>query len=133
HRRVRRKAVGDRRRAVGVAVAVHWLAGRGRGRAHPRGGMMARVRYVRDSRGIEQVLRSAGFARAVRAEAEAIAAAVRARRPGVDVVVDTYDGGDRAAASVTVRDRRALGWQATDGDLTRAAAARGLEVRERSR
>ena len=94
---------------------------------------MAGVRYVRDSRGIEQVLRSAGFARAVRAEAEAIAAAVRARRPGVDVVVDTYDGGDRAAASVTVRDRRALGWQATDGDLTRAAAARGLEVQERSR
>lgn len=89
------------------------------------------AQFRRDSRGIAQALKSGEFQAAVRRHAELIAGSVRSRRPGVDVVVDDYDGGDRAASSVTVRDRRALAWQAQDGDLTRAAAAQGLEVTER--
>jgi hypothetical protein len=92
---------------------------------------VARSTFKRDSAGIAEVLKSSAFGSAVAAHASAIAASVRGRRPGADVVVDTYTT-DRAAASVTIRDRRAMQWQAEDGDLTAAAAAQGLDVTDRT-
>lgn len=89
------------------------------------------VQFRRDSAGIAQILKSSGFAAAVRQEAEQIAGSVRASKPGADVVVDSYTT-DRAASSVTIRDVRARAWQANDGVLTRAASASGIEVTERS-
>jgi len=91
---------------------------------------MARARFRRNSAGVAEMLKSAGFAAAVREHAEAIASNVRERRPEAEVVVDEYTY-DRAAASVTVKHWRALQWQAEDGDLTQAAASRGLDVSAR--
>lgn len=84
------------------------------------------VTFKRDSAGIAQILKSPEIAAAVRRRAEGIAAQIS----GVEVVVDSYTT-DRAAASVTIRDRRGQAMQANEGVLTRAAAAQGLEVTER--
>lgn len=46
----------------------------------------------------------------------------------IDVEVEHYTT-DRGAASVTIADAKGLELQATDGALTRAAAAVGLEVK----
>lgn len=84
-----------------------------------------------DHAGMEEMLKSSGVAVAVNATARAVAASVRASRPEArDVVVDSYVT-DRAAASVTIRDRRGRLWQVRDGILTRAAAAAGLDVNVR--
>lgn len=83
-----------------------------------------------DHGGIAETLKSAPVAAAVRTLAEQVAGSVRSQKPGVDVVVDSYTT-DRAAASVTIRDVRARGWQVRDGVLTRAASGAGLEVTER--
>lgn len=85
---------------------------------------VAKIKFVRNSPGIAQILRTTEFGQT--AAAQRIAARVAAET-GADVVVDSYVT-DRRAASVTVRDVRARGWQARDGILTRAAAAAGLEV-----
>jgi len=92
---------------------------------------MARSTFRRDSQGIDALLKSSEFAGVVTGLANAIAADVRGRRPEAEVVVDEYTT-DRAAASVTVKHREALRWQAENGDLTSAAAAQGLDVRERA-
>lgn len=90
---------------------------------------MAKIQFRLDHQGIAQVLKSHGFAAAVKERAEAIAREVRARTDA-EVVVDEYTT-DRAAASVTIRDMRGRLLEVRDGILTRAAAATGLEVRRR--
>jgi len=85
--------------------------------------------FRRDSAGIEQLLKQAGFAEATRSAAERIAADVR-NRTNSDVVVDQYVT-DRAAASVTIRDRRGMGWHVRDRIFDSAAGAQGLEVRSK--
>ncbi len=91
---------------------------------------MADVTFKRDSAGLAALLKSGPFAAAVESLAEDIASNVAQRR-GADVVVDRYTT-DRAAASVTVRDRRALKWEAEDGDLHSAATGMGLDVRSKA-
>jgi hypothetical protein len=84
-----------------------------------------------DSAGIAQVLKSSEVAAAVHELAEQVAGTVRNQAPDAEeVVVDDYTT-DRAASSVTIKDARGRLWQARDGILTRAAAAQGLEVKER--
>jgi hypothetical protein len=91
---------------------------------------MASVQIILDAAQIGALLKSAAVGAVLDPFAAAIAANVRASHRGADVVVDSYVT-DRAARSVTVRDRRAMGWQARDGLLTRAASAARLEVRAR--
>lgn len=84
-----------------------------------------------DSAGIAQVLKSSVVAAAVHELAEQVAGGVRTQVEAEDgVVVDSYTT-DRAAASVTIRDARGRLWAVRDGVLFRAAAAVGLEVKER--
>ncbi len=83
--------------------------------------------YKRDSRGLQQILNSPQVAAAVHNLAQTVANNID---PSLDVVVDDYTT-DRAASSVTVREADAKLRQIRDGLLTRAAAAAGLEVRER--
>lgn len=90
---------------------------------------MARSRFIRNSAGAAAILNSPEVAAMVRSKAEEVAGQVITAQPA-DVVVDSYTT-DRAAASVTIRHKDAKAWQARDGILTRAAAAVGLEVRER--
>lgn len=82
-----------------------------------------------DHDGIAAVLKSPEMAAAIHAKAEEVAGNARATHD-TDIVVDDYTT-DRAASSVTIRDSRAALWQATEGVLTRSAAAAGLEVTER--
>lgn len=96
---------------------------------------MARARFKRDSKGIEQILKSAKVAKVIHTEAEQVRSATVAglgfdARDGV--VVDDYTT-DRAASSVTIRDPRALTAQATTGVLTRSATSVGLEIGRRTR
>ncbi|WP_213452890.1 hypothetical protein [Rhizomonospora bruguierae] len=72
-----------------------------------------------DHGGIAELLRSSGFAGAVNAVAKQVAAASGGE-------MESYTT-DRAAALVKVKADR----QARDGALTRAAAAVGLEVRQK--
>lgn len=83
-----------------------------------------------DPAGFRAVLNSSGTRAAIHALAEDVASEVRATLPDEDIVVDDYTT-DRAASSVTIREPDALLHQARDGVLTRAAAAKGLEVVER--
>lgn len=92
---------------------------------------MAQPAIRLDRRGIRALLTDPDVARAVHDLAEDVADRVRTAKPGAAVVVDDYET-DRAATSVTIRDVRGLGWQVRDGLLTRAAAAVGLEVKERT-
>lgn len=96
--------------------------------------------FTPDHAGIEDLAQSAGVAALVDAAAQAVAAAVRPQVSGAPVVVDAYEyrprrfpRGRRAARSVTIARADGLGRQLRDGVLTRAAAAQGLEVRERAR
>lgn len=91
---------------------------------------MADVTFKRDTGGIAALLKSGAFGSAVEGLAQEIAANVAQRR-GSEVVVDRYTT-DRAAASVTVKNRRALKWEAEDGDLHSAASALGLDVRSKA-
>lgn len=84
-----------------------------------------------DRSGIAALLKSEGFAMAVKERAERIAEEVKASiGEDVDVAVDEYVT-DRAAASITIRDARGRLWEVRDGVLTRAAATQGLEVTRR--
>lgn len=87
------------------------------------------ISYRPNSAGVSEVLHQM-MRPHVHDAAEAIADQVRAERPGADVVVDDYTT-DRAASSVTIRHPRGRLWAVRDGIFTRAAAARGLEVRTR--
>ena len=81
-----------------------------------------------DRKGIREVLLT-GFVDEINELAEDIAANVRLAHD-VDVEVDAYTT-DRGAAAVTIADARGMFLQASDGALTRAAAAAGLEVTSR--
>lgn len=96
--------------------------------------------FTPDHAGLEDLMTSARMDALVDQTAQAVAADVRAQVPGAPVVVDSYDykprgypRGRRAARSVTLARADGLGRQLRDGVLTRSAAARGLEVRERAR
>jgi hypothetical protein len=88
---------------------------------------MARIKFHRDSAGIESILSSFDFGQV--AAAHQIASVARAHR-GADVAVDTYVT-DRLVAAVTIRDVRGVAWEVRDGVLSGAAAAIGLEVTRR--
>ncbi|MFF3671690.1 hypothetical protein [Microtetraspora malaysiensis] len=84
-----------------------------------------------DYKGIGEILASPEMHAVINGLAGQIAATVRAGLPSqAEVIVDSYTT-DRGAAAVVIKDRRAMGWQARDGVLTRAAGAAGLEVRAR--
>lgn len=87
------------------------------------------VKFTRDSAGVERFLKSPAVAARIGALAEQVAGNVRAQR-NTDVVTRSYTT-DRAAAVVVITDKRGRLWQVRDGILTRAAAASGLEVRQR--
>jgi hypothetical protein len=84
------------------------------------------VEFHRDTRGVEAILKSPEVGALMASKAQRVAATVRLST-GAEVVVDQYVT-DRAAASVTIRDRRGKLLQARDGILTRAASLEGLEV-----
>lgn len=76
-----------------------------------------------DHDGIEEVLKSAPVAAAVKSAAAKIADKVRAAVPDrMPVEVDTYET-DRAAAAVTIVHPGGLGMQAKYGVLTKAAGS----------
>jgi len=83
-----------------------------------------------DHAGLAAVLKMPGVRAMTSAVAEGIAELERNIRPGADIAVDNYTT-DRAASSVTIREPQGRLWHARDGDLTRVAAALGLEVTER--
>ncbi len=78
-----------------------------------------------DRKGVGEILKHQ-CGPAVDEVAERVAADVRSRH-GVEVEVASYTT-DRGAASVTIVDPQGMRLQASDGALTRAAAAVGLEV-----
>jgi hypothetical protein len=87
------------------------------------------VDFQLDTAGVREVLRGPEVRLLVDGLAGHIAARVRASVPaGVPVITRGYTT-DRGAATVVVEDARAMGWQARDGILTRAAGAEGLEIR----
>lgn len=89
---------------------------------------MARDDFRLDRKGVGEILKTQ-FTQQVSDLAEAIADNVRdIVDPGVDVEVEVFTT-DRAEGSVAIADPDGLALQATDGALTRAAAAVGLEVR----
>jgi hypothetical protein len=94
---------------------------------------VAKVKVTLDHKGIGELLNSAQVRGALPPFAEGIAAAARARNPRDGVAVDTFTTrgmrSNRTAMSVTVKDYRAMLWQARDGMLTRAASSVGLEVK----
>lgn len=63
--------------------------------------------------------------------ADVVAAEIQAQHDDVEEVEVERETSDRARATIVVKDPRAAGWQARDGLLTKAAAAKGLEVRAR--
>lgn len=77
--------------------------------------------FRRDSAGIAEILKTN-----CRAIVDEAARAIAANVDG-DATVE-YETTDRARATVVVKGRNAVGRQARDGILTRAAAAAGLEV-----
>lgn len=83
-----------------------------------------------DSAGVREILRGPEVRQLVDGLAGEVAANVRALiPPGTAVEVRGYTT-DRGAATVVVADRQAMGWQARDGILTRAAGFARLEIRE---
>ncbi len=92
---------------------------------------LARSTFRIDRKGVREILNRAETAAVVREMAEEIADNVRQIvGDDVEVVVESYQT-DRSAAAVTIADARGMEYQATNGALTRAAAAVGLEVRSR--
>lgn len=83
-----------------------------------------------DSDGIEEVLRSPEMADLMLSTAEEIDGAMLPLPDGDPVVIDQYET-DRQAASVTIAHPLGKLWQARDGVLTKAAAAVGLDVKEK--
>lgn len=95
---------------------------------------MARFKFTLDKEGIAEILKSQEVADAIFDAANEVHTAVDAM-VGADaadgVVLDEYET-DRAAASVTIRDVRALMWEATEGVMSKAIDAAGLERGRRS-
>lgn len=86
---------------------------------------MARVQFQLNKPGVREILKSPEMAALMNETAEQVAAQIR-EETGEEPTVESYTT-DRAAAAVGVP----AVLQATDGALTRAAAAVGLEVRPR--
>ncbi|MEU6768510.1 hypothetical protein ABZ916_39130 [Streptomyces sp. NPDC046853] len=88
------------------------------------------VSFRLDSAGVREVLRSQEVHQLVNDVAFEVAQNVGVLVPqGTEIEVRSYTT-DRGAATVVVADREAMGWQARDGILTRAAGFARLEVRE---
>lgn len=86
-------------------------------------------RFELDSRGVREILRGEEVRQVIDSLASEVAANVRALVPaGTPIEVRGYTT-DRGAATVVVADPQAMGWQARDGILTRAAGSAGLEVK----
>lgn len=88
------------------------------------------VEFTLDSAGVREVLQGAEVKAMVDEAAQAIATHVRSSIPAPEAVEVRPYTTDREAATVAVADRRAMGWQARDGVLTRAAGQIGAEVKE---
>jgi hypothetical protein len=83
-----------------------------------------------DAAGVREILRGPEVRQLIDGLAGEVAANLRVLvPPGTPIEVRGYTT-DRGAATVVVADRQAMGWQARDGILTRAAGFAGLEVRE---
>ncbi len=91
---------------------------------------MAVVGFKRDTKGLGQILKSNGVARAVHILAERTMNNAQGTWPDADMVVDDYVT-DRVASSVTIREADARLREVKEGILSRAAARAGLEVTER--
>lgn len=90
---------------------------------------MAQASFRLDRRGVREILKSDAVREVVDHYAGEVAANVQVLIPsGTQVQVYSYTT-DRAAASIVVEDIRAMGWQARDGIMTRAAGFAGLEVK----
>ncbi|PTR42032.1 hypothetical protein C8K38_111201 [Rhodococcus sp. OK611] len=89
---------------------------------------MAQKPFRLNRAGVGKILKSDEVASKVTGVAEQVGAAVRVQ-VGSDVVVrvDPYTT-DRGAAAVVIADRHGIAMQASDGALTKAAAAVGLTV-----
>lgn len=88
------------------------------------------VEFRLDAAGVREILRGQEVRELIDGLAGEVAANVRVLVPaGTPIEVRGYTT-DRGAATVVVADRQAMGWQARDGILTRAAGFAGLEVRE---
>jgi hypothetical protein len=95
--------------------------------------MASQWEFRLDYDGVKEILKGDDVRKAVDDLADGIAARVRADVPAdAPVEVRRYTT-DRGAATVAITDRRAMGWQARDGVLTRAAASVGLEVKQFNR
>lgn len=87
------------------------------------------IKFRLDSAGIREVLKGPEVRQLIDGLADDVAANVRVLVPaGTPIEVRGYTT-DRGAATVVVADRQAMGWQARDGILTRAAGFAGLEVK----
>ena len=88
------------------------------------------IHFRLDTAGVREILRSPEVRELIDGLAGEVAANVRVLVPsGTPIEVRAYTT-DRGAATVVVADPRAMGWQARDGILTRAAGFARLEVRE---
>lgn len=83
-----------------------------------------------DSEGVREILRGTEVRQLIDGKAAEVAANVRALVPPGTVIEWRGYTTDRGAATVVVADRQAMGWQARDGILTRAAGFAQLEIRE---
>lgn len=81
-----------------------------------------------NKKGVGAILKDHKLAAAVTSVAQGLGAAVRTQvGPDVTVHVDEYTT-DRGAAAVVIAHRDGVAMQASDGALTKAAAAVGLTV-----
>lgn len=88
------------------------------------------VDFRLDTAGVREFLRGPEVRQLIDGKATEVAANVRALvAAGTPVEVRGYTT-DRGAATVVVAHRLAMGWQARDGILTRAAGFAQLEIRE---
>lgn len=86
-------------------------------------------RFELDAAGVREILRGQEVRGLIDGLAAEVAGNIRALvEPGTTIEVRGYTT-DRGAATVVVADARAMGWQARDGILTRAAGSAGLEVK----
>lgn len=83
-----------------------------------------------DSRGISDLLTSAGVRRATELKAQQVAARARSLEPRYPVTVTMYET-DRAHAVVAIAHPAGEAVQAKRGSLTKAAGQSGLDVKGR--
>lgn len=88
------------------------------------------VDFRLDSAGVREILRGPEVRQLVDGKAQEVAANVRVLVPAGTVIEWRGYTTDRGAATVVVADRQAMGWQARNGILTRAAGFAQLEIRE---